>query len=113
VHQLLQFTVKLSEHPTGKVRGSLLSMILGSCFSRGPFSFVLIQVLLWRMEFTRILRKLLQNCSRSSFSDDNQTFGRAPSKNDLILKWRIPLFKSIAYVFSIDTSNNEKAVIEE
>ncbi|EER93923.2 hypothetical protein BDA96_01G201900 [Sorghum bicolor] len=88
VHQLLQFTVKLSEHPTGKV-------------------------LLWRMEFTRILRKLLQNCSRSSFSDDNQTFGRAPSKNDLMLKWRIPLFKSIACVFSIDTSNNEKAVIEE
>lgn len=88
VHQLLQFTVKLSEHPTGKA-------------------------LLWRMGFTRILSKLLQNCSRASFPYDNQTFGRAHSKNDLMLKWRIPLFKSIAYIFSIDPCNNEKADVEE
>jgi hypothetical protein len=33
VHQLLQFIVKLAEHPNGKVRGSLPYMILGSCFS--------------------------------------------------------------------------------
>jgi hypothetical protein len=33
VHQLLQFIVKLSEHPNGKVRESPLSMILGNCFS--------------------------------------------------------------------------------
>lgn len=110
---MLQFTVKLSEHPTGKVRGFLLSTILGSCFSCGPFSFLLIQALLWRMGFTRLLSKLLQNCSRASFPYDNQTFGRAHSKNDLMLKWRIPLFKSIAYIFSIDPCNNEKADVEE
>ncbi|KAJ1294785.1 hypothetical protein BS78_01G173400 [Paspalum vaginatum] len=88
VHQLLQFIVKLSEHPTGKA-------------------------LLWKMGFTRILMKLLQNCSSASFSDDKMNFGRSPSKNDLMLKWRVPLFKSVAYIFSIDPSSNEKAVPEE
>ncbi|CAL4917596.1 unnamed protein product [Urochloa decumbens] len=87
VHQLLQFIVKLSEHPNGKA-------------------------LLWKMGVARILRKLLQNCSSASFSDD-MTFGRASSTNDLMFKWRIPLFKALAYVFSIDPQNNEKAVAEE
>ncbi|KAF8722237.1 hypothetical protein HU200_022545 [Digitaria exilis] len=87
VHQLLQFVVKLSEHPHGKA-------------------------LLWKMGIARILRKLLQNCSSASFSDD-VTFGRASCTNDLMLKWRIPLFKALAYIFSIDPSNNGKAVAEE
>ncbi|KAF8682053.1 hypothetical protein HU200_045513 [Digitaria exilis] len=87
VHQLLQFVVKLSEHPNGKA-------------------------LLWKMGIARILRKLLQNCSSASFSDD-ATFGRASCTNDLMLKWRIPLFKALAYIFSIDPSNNGKAVAEE
>lgn len=64
------------------------------------------------MGVARILRKLLQNCSSASFSDD-VTFGRASSTNDLMLKWRIPLFKALAYIFSIDPSNNEQAVAEE
>lgn len=64
------------------------------------------------MGVTRILRKLLQNCSSASFSDD-VTFGRASSTNDLMFKWRIPLFKALAYIFSIDPSNNEQAVAEE
>lgn len=87
VHQLLQFIVKLSEHPNGKA-------------------------LLWKMGVARILRKLLQNCSSASFSDD-MTFGRASSTNDLMFKWRIPLFKSLAYIFSTDPSNNEKTIAEE
>ncbi|RLN42074.1 hypothetical protein C2845_PM01G37050 [Panicum miliaceum] len=89
VHQLLQFIVKLAEHPNGKA-------------------------LLWKMGVARILRKLLQNCSSVCFLDD-MTFGRASSSStdDLMLKWRIPLFKSLAYIFSIDPSNNEKAVAEE
>ncbi|CAL4934424.1 unnamed protein product [Urochloa decumbens] len=87
VHQLLQFIVKLSEHPNGKA-------------------------LLWKMGVARILRKLLQNCSSASFSDD-MTFGRASSTNDLMFKWRIPLFKALAYIFSIDPQNNKKAVAEE
>ena len=66
------------------------------------------------MGVAKILRKLVQNCSSICFSDD-MTFGRASSSstNDLMLKWRIPLFKSLAYIFSIDPSNNEKAVAEE
>lgn len=40
VHQLLQFVVKLSEHPNGKVSVSLLSMILEavSLFAFSHFS---------------------------------------------------------------------------
>ncbi|CAN6292909.1 unnamed protein product [Urochloa humidicola] len=87
VHQLLQFIVKLSEHPNGKA-------------------------LLWKMGVARILRKLLQNCNSASFSDD-MAFGRASSTNDLIFKWRIPLFKALAYIFSIDPQNKEKAIAEE
>ncbi|CAN6304538.1 unnamed protein product [Urochloa humidicola] len=87
VHQLLQFIVKLSEHPNGKA-------------------------LLWKMGVARILRKLLQSCNSSSFSDD-MAFGRASSTNDLMFKWRIPLFKALAYIFCIDPQNKGKAVAEE
>jgi hypothetical protein len=64
------------------------------------------------MGVARILRKLLQNCSSGSFSDD-MTFGRASFTNDLMLKWRIPLFNSLAYIFSNDPPNSEKTIAEE
>ena len=38
VHQLLKFIAKLSEHPNGKVRGSLLFIFRVYCFSFLPFS---------------------------------------------------------------------------
>ncbi|TVU46430.1 hypothetical protein EJB05_05967 [Eragrostis curvula] len=82
VHQLLKFIVKLSEHPNGKA-------------------------LLWKMGVTMILRKILHSCTIESFSDDKMTFERVPSTNDLVLQWRIPLFRSLASIFSTDPSNNK------
>ncbi|KAL6659179.1 hypothetical protein ACP70R_003219 [Stipagrostis hirtigluma subsp. patula] len=87
VHQLLHFIVKLSEHPNGKA-------------------------LLLKMGVARILRKLLQNCSNASYLDDNLVSERGSSSNYLMLKWRIPLFKSIASIFSTAPSNKDK-VLEE
>ncbi|KAL6662063.1 hypothetical protein ACP70R_001447 [Stipagrostis hirtigluma subsp. patula] len=87
VHQLLHFIVKLSEHPNGKA-------------------------LLLKMGVTRILRKLLQNCSNASYLDDNLVFERGSSSNYLMFKWRIPLFKSIASIFSTAPSNKEKVLAE-
>ncbi|KAK3150151.1 hypothetical protein QOZ80_3AG0229280 [Eleusine coracana subsp. coracana] len=88
VHQLLKFIANLSEHPDGKT-------------------------VLLKMGVTRILRKILQNCISECFSDDKMSFERAPSANDLILKWQIPLFRSVASIFSTNPSNNEKIIAEE
>jgi hypothetical protein len=77
------------------------------------FLFLLFQVLLLKMGVTRVLRKILQKCTSESFLDDKMTFGRPSSSNDLMLKWQIPLFRSIASIFGTSTSNNEKIITEE
>ncbi|KAL6842285.1 hypothetical protein ACP4OV_027933 [Aristida adscensionis] len=88
VHQLLHFIVKLSEHPNGKA-------------------------LLWKMGVARILRKLLQNCINVSYLDYKMASERGSPSNDLMLKCRIPLFKSLASIFSTNPPNKEKAIPEE
>ncbi|KAL5218709.1 hypothetical protein ABZP36_019393 [Zizania latifolia] len=89
VHQLLQFIAELSEHPNGKA-------------------------LLWKMGVTRILRKLLQHCSNMCYMEDNMVSEKGVYSNDLLmLKWKIPLFRSLASVFSTQPSSKETTTIEE
>ncbi|KAG8097437.1 hypothetical protein GUJ93_ZPchr0013g36127 [Zizania palustris] len=88
VHQLLQFIAGLSEHPKGKA-------------------------LLWKMGITRILRKLLQDCSNMCYMEDNMVSEKGVFTNDLMLRWKIPLFRSLASVFSTQPSSKETTTIEE
>ncbi|KAF0922548.1 hypothetical protein E2562_038018 [Oryza meyeriana var. granulata] len=89
VHQLLQFIAKLSEHPNGKV-------------------------LLWKMGVTRILRKFLQDCSNMCYMEDNMISEKGVYLNDLLmLRWKIPLLRSIASVFSTQPTSKEPTTVEE
>lgn len=114
VHQLLQFIAKLSEHPNGKVRGSLLFM--GHCifFSPTRLIFLVIQALLCKMGVARILRKLLQECSSMCYMEDNMISDKGVYSNDLLmLRWKIPLLRSIASIFSTRPSSKEPTTVEE
>lgn len=88
VHQLLKFIAKLSEHPNGKV-------------------------LLWKMGVARVLKKLLQNCSSASYLEDKMSERGAHRSDQLMLKWRIPLFRCLASIFSAHPSTKEQTAIEE
>ncbi|XP_006651539.1 protein virilizer homolog isoform X2 [Oryza brachyantha] len=90
VHQLLQFIAKLSEHPNGKV-------------------------LLRKMGVTRILRKFLQDCSNMCHMENNMISEKGVYRNDLLmLRWKIPLLRSIASVFSTPRpSSKEPTTVEE
>ncbi|VAI89288.1 unnamed protein product [Triticum turgidum subsp. durum] len=89
VHQLLKFIAKLSEHPNGKV-------------------------LLWKMGIARVLNKLLKNCSNASYLEDKTMSERGAYRSDqLMLKWRIPLFRCLASIFSAQPSGKEQTAIEE
>ncbi|XP_044958124.1 protein virilizer homolog isoform X1 [Hordeum vulgare subsp. vulgare] len=89
VHQLLKFITKLSEHPNGKV-------------------------LLWKMGIARVLNKLLKNCSNTSYLEDKMISERGTHRSDqLMLKWRIPLFRCLASIFSAQPSGKEQTAIEQ
>ncbi|XP_052149602.1 protein virilizer homolog isoform X4 [Oryza glaberrima] len=89
VHQLLQFIAKLSEHPNGKA-------------------------LLCKMGVARILRKLLQECSSMCYMEDNMISDKGVYSNDLLmLRWKIPLLRSIASIFSTRPSSKEPTTVEE
>uniref|UniRef100_A0A0E0D2Q1 Virilizer N-terminal domain-containing protein n=1 Tax=Oryza meridionalis TaxID=40149 RepID=A0A0E0D2Q1_9ORYZ len=89
VHQLLQFIAKLSEHPNGKA-------------------------LLCKMGVARILRKLLQECSSMCYMEDNMISDKGVYSNDLLmLRWKIPLLRSIASIFSSRPSSKEPTTVEE
>ncbi|XP_044327633.1 uncharacterized protein [Triticum aestivum] len=89
VHQLLKFIAKFSEHPNGKV-------------------------LLWKMGIARVLNKLLKNCSNASYLEDKAISERGAYRSDqLMLKWRIPLFRCLASIFSAQPSGKEQTAIEE
>ncbi|CAM0910585.1 unnamed protein product [Alopecurus aequalis] len=88
VHQLLKFIAKLSEHPNGKV-------------------------LLWKMGVARVLKKLLQTCSSASYLEDRMSERGAHRSDQLMLKWRIPLFRCLASIFSAKPSSKEQTAIEE
>ncbi|XP_073362939.1 uncharacterized protein [Aegilops tauschii subsp. strangulata] len=89
VHQLLKFIAKISEHPNGKV-------------------------LLWKMGIARVLNKLLKNCSNASYLEDKAISERGAYRSDqLMLKWRIPLFRCLASIFSAQPSGKEQTAIEE
>uniref|UniRef100_A0A0E0KFJ8 Virilizer N-terminal domain-containing protein n=1 Tax=Oryza punctata TaxID=4537 RepID=A0A0E0KFJ8_ORYPU len=89
VHQLLQFIAKLSEHPNGKA-------------------------LLCKMGVGRILRKLLQECSNMCYMEDNMISDKGVYSNDLLmLRWKIPLLRSIASLFSTQPSIKEPTTVEE
>lgn len=89
VHQLLKFIAKLAEHPNGKE-------------------------LLWKMGVVSVLRKLLQNCSNASYLEDKMISDRGAYRNDLlVLKWRIPLFRCLASIFSSQASNERQTAVED
>nr|XP_045088768.1 uncharacterized protein LOC109769775 [Aegilops tauschii subsp. strangulata] len=89
VHQLLKFIAKFSKHPNGKV-------------------------LLWKMGIARVLNKLLKNCSNASYLEDKAISERGAYRSDqLMLKWRIPLFRCLASIFSAQPSGKEQTAIEE
>uniref|UniRef100_N1QSJ3 Replication protein A 70 kDa DNA-binding subunit B/D first OB fold domain-containing protein n=1 Tax=Aegilops tauschii TaxID=37682 RepID=N1QSJ3_AEGTA len=89
VHQLLKFIAKFSEHPNGKV-------------------------LLWKMGIAQVLNKLLKNCSNASYLEDKAISERGAYRSDqLMLKWRIPLFRCLASIFSAQPSGKEQTAIEE
>jgi hypothetical protein len=56
VHQLLKFIAKLSEHPNGKVRGSLLFIFRVQCFSLSPLIFSVFRYCYGKWELHGFLR---------------------------------------------------------
>ncbi|XP_072967043.1 protein virilizer homolog isoform X2 [Typha angustifolia] len=89
VHQLLHFVASLSEHPTAKI-------------------------LLCKTETVRILRKVLQRCTSASYSEEKLILeNRVPPKNVTLLGWRLPLLKSLAFIFNSMLSVKELQLHDE
>ncbi|XP_044327636.1 putative DUF21 domain-containing protein At1g03270 [Triticum aestivum] len=66
------------------------------------------------MGISRVLNKLLKNCSNASYLEDKAISERGAYRSDqLMLKWRIPLFRCLASIFSAQPSGKEQTAIEE
>ncbi|OAY73037.1 hypothetical protein ACMD2_02584 [Ananas comosus] len=89
VHQLLHFIASLLEHPNSTA-------------------------LLSKMGTVRILGKVLEICSNAFYSEGKLTReSRGSSRNNILLSWSLPAFKSLALIFNAQSSPKQIAVHDE
>nr|CAD1833153.1 unnamed protein product [Ananas comosus var. bracteatus] len=89
VHQLLHFIASLLEHPNSTA-------------------------LLSKMGTVRILGKVLEICSNAFYSEGKVTReSRGSSRNNILLSWSLPAFKSLALIFNAQSSPKQIAVHDE
>lgn len=72
------------------------------------------QALLSKMGTVRILGKVLEICSNAFYSEGKLTReSRGSSRNNILLSWSLPAFKSLALIFNAQSSPKQIAVHDE